>query len=51
MSGFLPASRAAIWLRDRSMRAMISRPLRRLTARAFFSKADGLVLPEYAGSR
>ena len=51
ISGFLPASRTAIWLRDRSMRAMTSRPLRRLTARAFFSKADGLVLPEYAGSR
>ncbi|SCL24825.1 2-polyprenyl-6-methoxyphenol hydroxylase [Micromonospora rhizosphaerae] len=51
VSGFLPASRAAIWLRGQSMRAMTSRPLRRLAARAFFSKADGLSLPEYAASR
>ncbi|GAA4570781.1 FAD-dependent monooxygenase [Micromonospora coerulea] len=51
LSGFLPASRAAIRLRDASMRAMTSRPLRRLTTRLFFSQADGLALPEYAATR
>ncbi|SCF31541.1 2-polyprenyl-6-methoxyphenol hydroxylase [Micromonospora purpureochromogenes] len=51
LSGFLPASRAAIWMRDRSMRAMTSRPLRRLATRAFFDKADGLTLPEYVPAR
>ncbi|MFC4147139.1 FAD-dependent monooxygenase [Micromonospora mangrovi] len=51
ISGFLPASRTAIRLRDASMRAMTSRPLRRLTTRLFFSQADGLDLPEYAAAR
>lgn len=51
ISGFLPASRAAIRLRDASMRAMTSRPLRGLATRLFFSKADGLTLPEYAVTR
>ncbi|WP_406043652.1 FAD-dependent monooxygenase [Micromonospora sp. NBC_00898] len=51
ISGFLPASQAAIRLRDASMRAMTSRPLRRLTTRLFFSQADGLALPEYAATR
>ncbi|MCI4065401.1 FAD-dependent monooxygenase [Micromonospora sp. R77] len=51
ISGFLPASRTAIRLRDASMRAMTCRPLRRLTTRLFFSQADGLALPEYAATR
>ncbi|MDZ5444478.1 FAD-dependent monooxygenase [Micromonospora sp. 4G57] len=50
ISGFLPASRAAIRLRDASMRAMTSRPLRRLATRLFFSQAEGLALPEYAAT-
>ncbi|MFF0369368.1 FAD-dependent monooxygenase [Micromonospora sp. NPDC005087] len=48
VSGFLPATRTAIRLRDASMRAMTSRPLRALTTRLVFSRADGLTLPEYA---
>ncbi|MFE9655457.1 hypothetical protein [Micromonospora sp. NPDC006431] len=48
IAGFLPASRAASRLRDASMRAMTSRPLRGLTKRLFFSRADGLHLPEYS---
>ena len=51
ISGFLPAGRTAIWLRDRSVRAITSRPLRRLAAKAFFATADGLTLPEYAPAR
>lgn len=51
ISGFLPASRTAIRMRDASMRAMTSRPLRGLATRLFFSKADGFDLPEYAAAR
>jgi 2-polyprenyl-6-methoxyphenol hydroxylase-like FAD-dependent oxidoreductase len=51
IGGFLPAGRAAIRLRDASMRAMVSRPLRGLATRLFFSHADGLTLPEYAVRR
>ena len=51
ISGFLPQSRAAIRMRDASMRAMTSRPLRGLATRLFFSKADGIDLPEYAAAR
>ncbi|SBT38179.1 FAD-dependent monooxygenase [Micromonospora auratinigra] len=48
VGGFLPAGRTAIRLRDASMRALTSRPLRGLATRLFFSHADGLTLPEYA---
>ncbi|MFF5172986.1 FAD-dependent monooxygenase [Micromonospora sp. NPDC000089] len=48
ISGFLPARAAAIRMRDFSIRAITSRPLRPLARRAFFAKADGLTLPEYA---
>ncbi|SCG70355.1 FAD-dependent monooxygenase [Micromonospora humi] len=51
ISGFLPAGRAAIRLRDASMRAIASRPMRGLATRLFFSHADGLDLPEYAAGR
>ncbi|SCL54236.1 FAD-dependent monooxygenase [Micromonospora chersina] len=51
IGGFLPESRAAIRMRDASMRAMTSRPLRGLATRLFFSKADGFDLPEYATAR
>ncbi|MGW5667733.1 FAD-dependent monooxygenase [Micromonospora sp. NPDC003776] len=51
ISGFLPGSRTAIRMRDASMRAMTSRPLRGLATRLFFSHAEGLTLPEYAATR
>ncbi|MFG1675836.1 FAD-dependent monooxygenase [Micromonospora sp. NPDC049282] len=51
ISGFLPAGRVAIRLRDASMRAIASRPVRGLATRLFFSHADGIDLPEYAADR
>ncbi|MFR9775225.1 FAD-dependent monooxygenase [Micromonospora sp. MS34] len=51
IGGFLPGSRAAIRMRDASMRAMTSRPLRGLATRLFFRHADGLTLPEYTAAR
>ncbi|HEX6498046.1 MAG TPA: FAD-dependent monooxygenase [Micromonosporaceae bacterium] len=46
IGGFLPAGRHKIWLRNRSMRLMTSRPLRRLVARVF-ATADSITLKRY----
>jgi 2-polyprenyl-6-methoxyphenol hydroxylase-like FAD-dependent oxidoreductase len=45
---YAPQSRAAIWARWMSTRMMVSRPLRGLSRRLLFSKADAIDLPEYA---
>jgi 2-polyprenyl-6-methoxyphenol hydroxylase-like FAD-dependent oxidoreductase len=49
ISGFLPRSRMAIWLRNQSMRVMTSWPWRGLMARTF-QKADAITLKDYAGT-
>ena len=46
--GFLPGSRAALWLRNQSMRASTTRPMRGLVARQG-RKADAITLKDYAG--
>jgi 2-polyprenyl-6-methoxyphenol hydroxylase-like FAD-dependent oxidoreductase len=48
IEGYAPRTRLAIRLRVLSMRLMISRPLRGLAKKMFFSKADAIDLPDYA---
>jgi 2-polyprenyl-6-methoxyphenol hydroxylase-like FAD-dependent oxidoreductase len=48
IEGYLPRTRLAIRLRVLSMRLMVSRPLKRLAKKLFFSKADAIELPDYA---
>jgi 2-polyprenyl-6-methoxyphenol hydroxylase-like FAD-dependent oxidoreductase len=45
---YAPQSQGAIWARWMSTRLMVSRPLRGLTRRLFFSKAGAIDLPKYA---
>jgi len=47
MRSFAPNSRLAIWLRIATTRLMVSRPLRPLARRMFFSKAEAVTLPDY----
>jgi 2-polyprenyl-6-methoxyphenol hydroxylase-like FAD-dependent oxidoreductase len=49
VTGMLPRSRAALWLRNQSMRMMTARPWRNLVT-SMFHKADAIVLTEYAAS-
>ena len=44
--GYLPRTRAALWLRNHSMRAMTSRPMRALAAREM-RRADAITLKNY----
>jgi 2-polyprenyl-6-methoxyphenol hydroxylase-like FAD-dependent oxidoreductase len=44
--GFLPRTRLALWLRNQSMRAFATRPMRSLIARQV-SKADAITLRDY----
>jgi 2-polyprenyl-6-methoxyphenol hydroxylase-like FAD-dependent oxidoreductase len=48
MEGYAPRTRLAIRLRVLSMRLMITRPLKGLAKKMFFSKADAIDLPDYA---
>jgi hypothetical protein len=48
IEGYLPRTRLAIRLRVLSMRLMVSRPLKGLAKKLFFSKADAIELPDYA---
>jgi 2-polyprenyl-6-methoxyphenol hydroxylase-like FAD-dependent oxidoreductase len=48
IEGYAPRTRLAIRLRVLSMRLMISRPLKGLAKKMFFSKADAIDLPDYA---
>jgi 2-polyprenyl-6-methoxyphenol hydroxylase-like FAD-dependent oxidoreductase len=47
IEGYMPRTRRAIRLRVLSLRLMISRPLRGLAKKLFFSKADAIDLPDY----
>lgn len=47
MKGYAPGSAAAIWARMLSTRLMVSRPLRGLTKRLMFERADAIELPDY----
>jgi 2-polyprenyl-6-methoxyphenol hydroxylase-like FAD-dependent oxidoreductase len=47
---YAPRSQRAIWARWMSTRLMVSRPLRGVTRRLFFSKAGAIDLPEYASA-
>ena len=47
IEGYAPRTRFAIRLRVLSMRLMISRPLKGLAKKVFFSKADAIDLPDY----
>jgi hypothetical protein len=54
IKGYAPPTRRAIRNGILATRLMVSRPLRGLTRRLFFSKADAIELPDYAtlsGSR
>jgi 2-polyprenyl-6-methoxyphenol hydroxylase-like FAD-dependent oxidoreductase len=46
VQGFLPRTRLALWLRNQSMRASATRPMRALIARQV-SKADAITLKDY----
>jgi 2-polyprenyl-6-methoxyphenol hydroxylase-like FAD-dependent oxidoreductase len=46
VNGYAPQSRAAIWLRTASMRAMTRWPMRPILERQF-AKAGGIALPDY----
>lgn len=48
MGSYAPSSRLGIRLRVLTLKLMVSRPLRGLARRMFFSKADAIDLPEYA---
>jgi 2-polyprenyl-6-methoxyphenol hydroxylase-like FAD-dependent oxidoreductase len=48
LAGYVPRSRAAIRMRVLATRLMVTRPLKGLTKKMFFSKADAIDLPDYA---
>ena len=50
IEGYAPRTRFAIRMRVLSMRLMISRPLKGLAKKVFFSKADAIDLPDYEDS-
>jgi 2-polyprenyl-6-methoxyphenol hydroxylase-like FAD-dependent oxidoreductase len=48
LEGYVPRSRTAVRMRVLATRLMVSRPLKGLAKRMFFSKADAIDLPDYA---